>query len=40
MKTGHTALTYCPSGGEKTFNSMIMPDKIIMLSTDKSYLLA
>lgn len=40
MKTGYTALTYCPSGGGKTWNSLTLPGKLTMLSTDTSYLLA
>lgn len=40
MKTGYTALTYCASGGGKTYNALRLPGKKILLSSDCSYLFA
>lgn len=34
---GYTALTYCQSGGGKTFNALRLPGQKIMLSSDRSY---
>lgn len=37
MSNGYTALTFCPSGGGKTYNALQLPGQKIMLSSDCSY---
>lgn len=34
---GKTALVYCQSGGGKTYNSLQIPGKKVLISTDRSY---